>query len=210
MPAVLLTFLPSKIGTYVAVVRQWLHDRQMAESLTGNTDLAKDTMDSSSCSENTSLYASTITADPDLNIDLFPVASAVSSSTTTNSQNRQSQANTDTQSEFFESDLSSNLSDDSGVIVNEPVHCRKTLRAQKEVWHESQKEMKEALEPPQKRKRQVILSAKYPKLQGMYVGDGIISRRRILKVSLSFSLQQIMYMHAHTLRASNSLKTSDF
>ena len=72
-----------------------------------------------------------------------------------------------------------NVSDDSGVMMQEPVQHR--LQGRKMNHGRCRRE--EALEPPQKRQRLRAFAIQFPRLQSVHVGDGVVTMRRIPKVS---------------------------
>ncbi|KAK7474356.1 hypothetical protein BaRGS_00034404 [Batillaria attramentaria] len=72
-------------------------------------------------------------------------------------------------------DLSGSVSDDSGVMLHEPVRRGKSRG----------RPYGRQMEPPQKRQRLLVMAAEYPKLD-VEIGDGVITRRRIPKHGCRF------------------------
>ena len=68
-----------------------------------------------------------------------------------------------------------NVSDDSGVVMQEPVQV---VKMNHRLWRSE-----EALEPPQKRQRLRAFATQFPRLRSVHVGDGVVTMRRIPKVS---------------------------
>lgn len=68
-----------------------------------------------------------------------------------------------------------NVSDDSGVMMQEPVQG---VKMNHRLWRSE-----EALEPPQKRQRLRAFATQFPRLWSVQVGDGVVTMRRIPKVS---------------------------
>lgn len=71
-----------------------------------------------------------------------------------------------------------NVSDDSGVMMQE-LNQPRPRRGKMGQSHCRREE--EASEP---RQRPRVLVAQFPHLQGVHVGDGVVTRRRVPKVSL--------------------------
>ncbi|PVD32922.1 hypothetical protein C0Q70_08369 [Pomacea canaliculata] len=89
-------------------------------------------------------------------------------------------------------DLSGNLSDDSGVMLQDPRHQESPARS------EADSQVDE-LEPPQKKKHLAKTPIKFAELHGFHLGDGIISRYGIPTHGVRFHTRASVLKYGHIM-----------
>ncbi|XP_076453180.1 unconventional myosin-XIX-like [Babylonia areolata] len=90
-----------------------------------------------------------------------------------------------------------NLSDDSGVMVHEPVQVQRP--AGRKGARLGRKE-REALEVELQKWRKLAASLKaWPRLQGMHVGDGVVTRQRVPKSGVRFHTRASVLRYGHMI-----------
>ncbi|XP_070204320.1 unconventional myosin-XIX-like isoform X2 [Littorina saxatilis] len=91
--------------------------------------------------------------------------------------------------------MDGNLSDDSGVMMHEPVCCQQPGR--KVEAGRGRKREGAVLQVPHKRRRLLALAAQLPQLKDVNVGDGVVTRRRIPVCGARFHTRESVLKYSH-------------